>query len=119
MKSRSATGRRIRIGENCLDFDRAYIESLLHTGTSNRQSVKALNSILNTVIEQELTQRQREVVRMYYFDGKNTIEIAEKLGLKKSTVSRTMIRARSKIRSSLKYCILLLRTSIEEDNDDD
>lgn len=116
---RAEKGKRKRFNEKVLDFDPAYIQSQLNPGTTNRRILTAFHHILNTVIEQELTPRQREIVLLYYFDGMTMREISVKLGVSLPSVSRTLHRGKNKIRSSLKYCILLLRTSIEEDDDDD
>ncbi len=54
-------------------------------------------------IDEELTERQRQVLLLYYFDGKNIIEIAKMLGINKSSVSRLLSRARMRIEKVLKY----------------
>lgn len=58
---------------------------------------------LKQVIENELTNRQREIITLYYFQGKTIIEIAGKLDINKSSVSRTLGRARKRIARSMKY----------------
>ena len=55
------------------------------------------------VVDEELTERQRQMVEMYYFQRLNMPEIADKLGVSPSSVSRTIMRGRGRIRKYLKY----------------
>ena len=57
--------------------------------------------IVSGVIQNCLTQRQREVSQKYYGSGMSLDEIAQKLQVNKSTVSRHLSRTRSKIRKVL------------------
>jgi len=43
---------------------------------------------VTTIIDEQLTNRQREVLRLYYFEGKTQEDIAAILDLTQSTVSR-------------------------------
>ena len=58
---------------------------------------------LRRVIEQELTQKQREVLLAYYFQDKNIPQIAAERGIHKSSVSRCLSRAEKRVRRCLKY----------------
>jgi RNA polymerase sigma factor (sigma-70 family) len=55
------------------------------------------------VIQEELTDLQREVLVAYYFQEVNIPQIARERGVNKSTVSRTLHRAEEKLRRYLKY----------------
>lgn len=55
------------------------------------------------VISQELTPNQREMLTAFYFHKKTMTQIARERGVNKSTVSRTIRRAESRLRSFLKY----------------
>ena len=55
------------------------------------------------VIQEELTQLQRETLIAYYFQEQTIPQIAEERGVHKSTVSRTLKRAETKLRRYLKY----------------
>lgn len=55
------------------------------------------------VIQEELTQVQREILTAYYFQEMTIAEIAESRGVHKSTVSRTLKRAELRLRRYLKY----------------
>jgi len=56
-----------------------------------------------SAFETELTDRQRETARLYYFEQLSMHEIAKKLGVNVSTVSRTLRRARERLLRVLKY----------------
>ena len=55
------------------------------------------------VVREELTDRQGQMVEMYYIDSKSMPEIASELGVSPSSVSRTIMRGRGRIRKFLKY----------------
>ena len=55
------------------------------------------------VIEEELTQLQRQTLIAYYFQEQSIPQIAAERGVNKSTVSRTLRRAEEKLRRYLKY----------------
>ncbi len=58
---------------------------------------------VRSVIEQELTPLQRETLVAYYFQEQTIPQIAAERGVNKSTVSRTLKRAETKLRRYLKY----------------
>jgi len=55
------------------------------------------------VIQEELTQLQREALLGYYFQEKSISRIARERGVNKSTVCRTLHRAEDKLRRYLRY----------------
>ena len=55
------------------------------------------------VIEEELTELQRQTLTAYYFQRKTIPRIAAERGVNKSTVSRTLRRAEEKLRRYLRY----------------
>ena len=55
------------------------------------------------VLENELTQCQRQTLMAYYFRQMTMEQIAEEQGVNKSTVCRTLHRAETKMRRCLKY----------------
>jgi len=61
--------------------------------------------ILRNIIENELSERQRQMIGLYYFSRMNIPEIAEKLGVNRSTVSRTISRGRRNIMEKMKYFV--------------
>ena len=55
------------------------------------------------VIQEELTQLQREALLGYYFQEKTITQIARERGVNKSTICRTLHRAEDKLRRYLRY----------------
>ena len=55
------------------------------------------------VMQEELTELQREALLAYYFQEKTLAQIAQDRGVNKSTVCRTLHRAEEKLRRYLKY----------------
>ena len=55
------------------------------------------------VIEEELSEVQREVLLAYYFGELSQTQIAAQRGVNKSTVCRTLHRAEKRLRMFLKY----------------
>lgn len=69
-------------------------------------SSKGIDSrLLRLVISERLTQIQQEYLSDYYFGGMNMREIARAHGVALSTVSRTIKRARCRIKDALKYSV--------------
>lgn len=58
---------------------------------------------LQRVIENELTETQRQVLLAYYFQEKTLVQIAQERGVYVSTVCRTLQRAERRIRRYLCY----------------
>lgn len=54
-------------------------------------------------IDEELTERQRELIDLYYLEQMRMTEIAQRLELSPSTVSRTLKRGRGRLKKYLKY----------------
>ena len=55
------------------------------------------------VIEEELSEIQREVLLGYYLNSRTIPELAAQRGVNKSTISRTLHRAEDKLRRCLRY----------------
>lgn len=62
-----------------------------------------LGARVRVAINEELTDRQRELIYLYYFEQMNMTEIARRLELSPSTVSRTIKRGKFRIKRYLKY----------------
>lgn len=71
----------------------------------NSLRLERLSHNLPLALEQELTPRQRQIVEMCYFQGMRVTDIAVELGLTKSSVSRTLRRARERLYHSLRYSL--------------
>ncbi len=66
-------------------------------------SDRQLHRMLAAAIEQELTPRQAQMVRMYFLEQHSMREMARILDVYPSTVSRTLGAARVKLRRCLRY----------------
>ena len=69
---------------------------------------------MRSAVESELTGRQRQLVEMYYLRQMRMQDIADELGLDISTVSRTLKRAKARLRRCLKYGGSALLNAIED-----
>lgn len=58
---------------------------------------------IRRVMEQELTDVQRQALMLYYFEDMRPAEIARIRGVHRSTVLRTLRRAEDRLRRFLKY----------------
>lgn len=71
----------------------------------NSEQMTRLRRNLRQVRDRELTTRQREMVALYYDQGMTMPQIAERLGVSRSTVSRTLRRARDRLYRFLRYTL--------------
>lgn len=76
---------------------------LRENASDNSEQRARLLRNLRKALENDLTPRQRQMVTMYYFEGKKIPRIAEELGVNRSTVSRTIIRGKNRLRRCLEY----------------
>ena len=74
-------------------------------GNTNSARMKKLVSALRFCIDEDLSPRQREMVELLYFEGLSKPMIAKKLGVNKTTVYRTIMRAEGKIRKRLELLV--------------
>ena len=78
---------------------------LRETGEDNSLQMERLRRNLRRAREQELTPRQREILALYYDRGLKMPQIARKLGINRSTVSRTVKRAKERLYRCLRYAL--------------
>ena len=69
----------------------------------NESDLARLKRNLRLAREEELTARQRELLRLRYEENLSVSEIAALIGRDKSTVSRTLSRARRRLYKCLRY----------------
>ena len=69
----------------------------------NSLRLERLRRNLRQAREQELTPRQKQMLEMHFEQNMSVSEIAQDLGVNVSTVSRTLKRAKDRIRRYLKY----------------
>ncbi|MFT5469949.1 MAG: RNA polymerase sigma factor (sigma-70 family) [Verrucomicrobiales bacterium] len=86
----------MRRGEH-VDVD-AVPEMMASSGppTEEREQADAVRFAMR-----ELTEREHTVIRLHYFDGLSTLEVAEKTGNPKGTVVSDLSRGRAKMREKL------------------
>ena len=71
----------------------------------NSERLARLRRGLRQAREQELTPRQRQMLELYFDRGMTIPQIAEELGLNRSTVSRTLRRAKNRLYRCLRYAL--------------
>ena len=69
----------------------------------NSEQLSRLRRNMRLIRAQELTPRQEEMLHLYYDLGMSIPQIAREKGLNKSTVSRTLARARERLKRYLQY----------------
>lgn len=74
-----------------------------YSSGDNNKKLQRMRLALADAIKTELTDRQREMVTEFYFNGRSVTDIARSLGLSKSTVSRHLTRSKERLKSALKY----------------
>lgn len=85
----------------------------------NTQQVHQLCTQLAQALREEVTQRQRQVLFLYYEEGLTMQEIGTQLGVDRSTVSRTLKRGEARLRRCLRYgAAALLRDTLGEDSEE-
>ena len=76
---------------------------LRENAPDNTAQLERLRTNLRQARSAELTERQQLMLRLYFEEGKNMPQIARELHVSCSTVSRTLRRAREKLRRCLRY----------------
>lgn len=72
-------------------------------GEDNSEQLARLRRNLRRVRESELTERQAEMIHLYYDLGMSIPQIAQEKGVNKSSVSRTLKRGRERLKRYLQY----------------
>lgn len=82
-----------------------------------RRLVGSYPELLRSILDSGLTKTQKCYIMLYYRDGLKMTEIAERYGVNKATVSRTIHRARERIRKLIGCEIL--RRSLENKTEEE
>jgi len=69
----------------------------------NSRELDRLKRNLYRAIQEEVTPRQRLLLSLYYGEGMSMPDIAQQLGVDKSTVSRTIKRGEARLQRCLRY----------------
>ena len=80
----------------------AYMRQLSEQNT-NTDHVERLKRNLIRCLKEDVTPRQRTVLTLYYVQQLSQKEIAQKLNVDRSTVSRTILRGERKLQRCLRY----------------
>ena len=70
---------------------------------TNREEIIGLQKNLIFALNEDVTPRQREVLLLRYAECLSQAEIANQLGVARSTVSRTLARGEARLRKILRY----------------
>lgn len=70
---------------------------------NNSEHINKVKKYMSDIINDELTDRQRQIVTMYYYENRNIKEIADTLSVNPSTISRSLASSRKNIYRILKY----------------
>ena len=76
---------------------------LSRLGDDNSDSRRRLLRILRRAIREEITDKEWQAMEMYYVRQIKMTDIAEKLGVNVSTVSRNIKRGKEKLKRCLRY----------------
>lgn len=76
----------------------------------------AVKDVLSAIIKNELTDVERIVVQLYWFDGHKKSKIAKILSVTPDAVRKSLKRAEKKIYNSLKY-VVLYNSLIDSDDE--
>lgn len=74
-------------------------------GDSNTERVARVLTHLPRAMEEELTDRQRQILELHFYEDLTVTQIARKLGIHPSTVSRSLQRSARKLSHILRYTI--------------
>ena len=69
----------------------------------NSKEVSRLKRNLSRALRQDITERQRQYMALYYGQSMSMEAIAKQLGVNKSTASRTLKRGRQRLYRCLRY----------------
>ena len=78
---------------------------LRENAEDNADPLERLRRNLRKARQQELTPRQRQMLALYYDQGLKMPQIALELGVNRSTVSRTIHRAKERLYRCLRYTL--------------
>ena len=97
-----------RISSDFLYQDTSYMQMVagIKAGDDNGYILRVLNNALENCLQSGLTAKQRMYLEMYYYEKMTIPTIAKKLGVNKSTVSRSLAASRVKLHRQLEFIAL-------------
>ena len=66
--------------------------------TTNAEKIKRMKQLLKVAMQFSLTDRQREVVGLYYIEDKKAVEVAEELHISRQAVYKLLGLSRKKLK---------------------
>ena len=75
----------------------------IQMAADNSKEISRLKRNLIRALQEDVTERQRQALLMYYGQGYNMREIGERLGVDRSTISRTIKRGERRLQRCLRY----------------
>ena len=94
------SGTRYRRGKDFATDMAVYTQAM---SEDNAEQMGRLRRNVMLALQEDVTPRQRECMRLYAEKGLNMRQIAELTGVDKSTVSRNIKRGESRLRRCLRY----------------
>lgn len=79
------------------------LREMLGEPADNRAQLAIARRALRDVIAHELTPQQRRMIYLRYYENLRQCEVAERMGLSPSTVSRSLRRAECRIRKYMRF----------------
>ena len=71
--------------------------------SDNSAQLDRVKRNLVRALREDVTEKQRQALLLYYAEGLNMREIGEQLGVDKSTISRTIKRGERRLQRCLRY----------------
>lgn len=90
------------------NFDETYIgkaDNGIREILEGKGEESKLRAVLTKVIQNELTERQRELIKLYYYDRMDMYAIAKEKNVTHQSVTKTIARARKRIYRIMQYYI--------------
>lgn len=84
-------------------YDALYRPAQEPARDTNRRELDEAARLLRIAIQNELTDRQRACLTLYYMEGNTMQEIAEQLGTTRGNVSKRIKKAVERLRRALRY----------------
>lgn len=99
--------------------DNSFINDMLGVAGIDytREHLEIAKKALRHVIAEKLTDRQREAIYLRYYEGLRQCEIARRLGVNPSTVTRLLQHAQKRIKDYMQFYIDYARFAIGEDDE--
>ncbi|MBQ9461482.1 MAG: hypothetical protein IJU51_06165 [Clostridia bacterium] len=98
MKGRA---KRLSLTDRLCEYSSFLKYNTVETGKTEKR--KRMEKIISTAIENELTDRQKDCLRYYYYDGMRVDDIAGIMGLRPTTVYKHIRLAKKALKKCAAY----------------